>query len=129
MYICFLLSSRGFAPKVNADSIVMSDDEIDALDAQPANELTRSAINLQPVELAYHHYKEVWLSVERITEPTTPLREIQHSDVRDVVALTRVPGCIYHGAMITAMWPVECNPTFASTENAVGEKCCGNVEK
>lgn len=52
------------------DPIVVSNDEVEALDAPLSNELASSAVSEQLAELSHCSYEEVWMSAEEIADPT-----------------------------------------------------------
>lgn len=48
-----MLASSGSVANVVNDAIVVADDELDALNILLVNEITRSTVNVQQVELRY----------------------------------------------------------------------------
>lgn len=67
---------------VNTDPIVVSNDEINVMEAPLANELNGSVVDLQAVEFSHYRYDEVLMSMELITGLTFMLRGIQCSRVK-----------------------------------------------
>lgn len=107
--------------KGNADPIVVSDDELVSLHTSYVIEIAGSTINVQLVELNYYHYEEVWMGVDQIADPTSPLRDIQISYVRNLGVL--VPGLVfdYHNGIITVTLSAEFNPPDSSLQDAIAE--------
>lgn len=58
------------------DQTMISNDALHAHNAPLANELAESTVTVQSVELSHDRYEEVCMSVERIVDPTLPLRDM-----------------------------------------------------
>lgn len=59
------------------------------------------------------------MSVKHIVDSTIPLRDIQRSQVKDLVASTRAQSSEYRNRMIIETWFAEHNPTDSTTEDAI----------
>lgn len=66
------------------DLTVVSDVEVDALDAPLGNERAHSPVHVQPIKLSHYRYEEVLMSVEQIADLTLPLHYIQSSHAKSL---------------------------------------------
>lgn len=94
----------------NVDPIGRLDDEVAALNALLDNQIASSAVNVQFVKLRKYCYEGRLMSVEQTADPTLPLRDVQHSHVKDTITFLRalVPG--YRSVMFTTMWMAKQTP-------------------
>lgn len=117
-----VLSSLILAATVNANPIKFADSRFDALDIPFTNELTGSAVSVQSVELGHYRYKEAWIVVEKIADPTFPLCSIQRGDVKDIVASMCVLVFDYPNGTINTTWSGECIPKYSFMKDAIVEQ-------
>lgn len=108
---------------------MVSDDNFDALSAVLANDPTSSTVNRQQVDLSHYRYEEVTLSVEQIADPTFPLRDIQSSCVKILVALMSVLAFDYRKRTITVTRSAVCNHSESMMHGAVADQHDRNIVK
>lgn len=94
---------------VDFDPIIVSNEESDVVDMAEAEELPGSSVDVQPLDLASYKYEEILMYVDRIANPTFPLRDIQTSHVRDFADLIRSHPFDYSNGMIMVVWSPDCN--------------------
>lgn len=109
---------------MTADSIMVSNNTIDAVGASLANELAGTAADMPTVELRHYRYKKVCMSVEQIANPKFPLCDIQRRHVKDQIASTRALGFDYRNEMVTVTWSEVCDPADLTVEDETKEKDC-----
>lgn len=66
--------------------VTVSDGESDVMDVLHSDELSGSAVDVQPQDLTTYEYMEIWCYADHIADQTFPLRDIQQSHVKEPVA-------------------------------------------
>lgn len=101
------------------NSFTTYNDESDTVNAPLVIELAGSASNVQPVEQSHYCYKEVWLILKQITDPTFPLRDVLSSYVNSRISSMLALKFNYRNMVITVTRSAECDSMDFSMKNAV----------
>lgn len=110
-----------FGVDMICDLIAVSDEEPNAPQSE---DLARSALNEQPIELSHTHYEERWLPFEQIGGPAILLGDVQRSWAKNLVVPVRALLYDYRHRIISVKRSTEDNTTDSATEDAIGEENC-----
>lgn len=107
---------------MTADQVTILNEAFDALDASFAIDLSGSAAKLQLAQPSNYHYKEAWLGVELIADPTCSLFDLQSSLLMELVASMRALQFDNPNGINTVRSYAECSPAKSLTEDSVADE-------
>lgn len=116
-----ILASPALGANVVPGLILVSDDQLDALDAPLGNEVCDSTVDVQSVELSHYCYEGVWLSAGPSLDTTLSLRDIESSHVKILAFWIRSLAIDYCNGMITVTWSAQCHMTDSPLQDAVAK--------
>lgn len=112
LFVCVLVYSN----------LVLLCDTFDALNAPLTSELANSVASMQWIEGRDCSYRKLWMSVEQSTDPAFPLRDVQSSDVKSLLASILSCRSDYRNGTNIAAWCTECSSIHTRIEDGVAEQ-------